>query len=220
MLLYKFRAMSGISFRYTQDIFINRRLFLPTADILNDPNEGVAIIDIQNQYRAWGNQLEERNRRQRIRICAFTEIHKNSVVWSHYADEHRGICIEFDTDHIDIRNNLLKPVTYSNAVPTLKHSSWADEREAFFNKTEEWAYEREWRYIVKEASPFLKFDENAIKRVLLGARFPDDDLDCLRFWLSNYTPKRAIPIVKMKFASTDYSLYEEGEMQNKISRIG
>lgn len=219
MLLYKYRTISGASYRYTQDIFVNRRLYLPTANILNDPNEGVATIDIQNEYRGWGNQLEDRNRRQSIRICSFTETHKNPVVWSHYADEHRGICIEFDTDHIDIRNNLLRPVNYSNTVPILEHKSWKDDRIAFFNKTEEWAYEKEWRYIAKENLPFLAFNGNAIKRILLGARFSDTDLECIQFWLSNYKPSLTVPVVKMKFAATDYSLYEESEMKNKITRI-
>jgi hypothetical protein len=31
---------------------------------------------------------------------------------------------------------------------------------------------------------------------------------------------RSIPVVKMKFASTDYYLYEENEMQGKVARIG
>jgi hypothetical protein len=220
MLLYKFRSISGISFRYTQDVFVNSRLFLPTANILNDPNEGVAIVDIQNQYCGWGNYIEERNRRQRIRVCAFTETHRNPVVWSHYADEHRGICIEFDTDHIDIRNNLLDAVIYSNTVPTLKPNSWADERLSFLNKTKEWAYEKEWRYIVKEDSSFLTFNDSAIKRLLLGTRFQDDDLEWVDFWLSHYTQKRSVPVVKMKFASTDYSLYEESEMRDKTERLG
>ena len=73
MLLYKFRAISGESFRFSQDIFVNKRLFVQTAAALNDPNEGVAIIDIENQYRTWGNQLNESNRRQQTRICALRE---------------------------------------------------------------------------------------------------------------------------------------------------
>jgi len=36
----------------------------------------------------------------------------NALMWSHYADEHRGICIEFNTrDH---RCDRLEPVTYSS----------------------------------------------------------------------------------------------------------
>lgn len=220
MLLYKFRAISGSSFRFSQDIFVNRQLFLPTADSLNDPNEGVAVIEVQNQYRAWGNQLEERNRRSNVRVCALTEQHRSSVVWAHYADEHRGICLELDTDELDTTKGLLQPVQYSDSVPVLGHNSGTDPRTAFLNKTTEWAYEREWRYVSAEPSSVLPLSESTIRRVLLGARFPKSDLSCLEFWLSTYAPKRTVPVVPMNFASTEYSLYEESEMHDKVGRIG
>jgi len=219
VLLYKFRSVSGKAFRFTQDIFVNRRLYVPTAKVLNDPNEGVATIDIKNQYWAWGNQLEERNRQNNIRLCAMTQEYRSPVVWAHYADEYRGICLELDTDEIDTSDGILKPVTYSNVVPVIGHNTGADVREAFLNKTKEWAYEKEWRYISTDASPFLSLTENTIRRVLLGARFESVDLSWVEFWLTNYTSARSVPIVKMKFASTDYALYEESEMLNRIARI-
>ncbi len=220
MFLYKFRSVSGEAFRYSQDIFVNRRLYVPTAKVLNDPNEGVATINIQNQYAAWGNQLEERNRQSQTRLCAMTQDYRSPVVWAHYADEHRGICLELDTDEIDTSDGILKPVTYSNTVPVLGHNTGAHVREAFLNKTEEWAYENEWRYITTNASPFLSLTENAVQRVLLGARFDSADLAWVKFWIANYTSARSVPIIQMKFASTDYALYEESEMQNRTARIG
>lgn len=220
MILYKYRSVSGQAFRYTQDIFINRRLFLPSASKLNDPNEGISNLNIQNQYWAWGNQLEERNRQQSVKLCAFTEMHKNPVVWSHYADEHRGICIELDSNNIDLSSGLLGRVNYSNVVPILEHNSGADKRVAFLNKTDEWAYEKEWRFIADNSNPYLPFNDSAIKRVFLGARFAKEDLSWVTFWISNYSPSKKIPIIKMKFATADYMLYEEGEMGDKIARIG
>ena len=219
MLLYKFRSVSGEAFRFSQDIFVNRRLYVPTAKLLNDPNEGVAIIDIQNQYKLWGNQLAERNRKNSFGICAMSEGYRSPVLWSHYADEHRGICLEIDVAEIDTSNGILRAVSYSNNVPIFDHNSGTDIREAFLNKTEEWAYEKEWRFITSAYNPFLKLTEKAIKRVLLGARFDKSNLSWLEFWLKNYTSARSVPIVKMKFASTDYALYEENEMQNRTERI-
>lgn len=220
MLLYKFRSVSGEAFRYSQDIFVNRRLYVPTARELNDPNEGIAIIDIKNQYRVWGNQLEERNRRHETRLCAMTQDCRSPVLWAHYANDHRGICLELDTDTIDTSDGVLKPVFYSNRVPALDHDPRADGRWAFLNKTEEWAYEKEWRYISKNSSPFLGLTEMSIRRVLLGARFNSSDRDWVKFWIANYTTARSVPIIQMMFASTDYTLYEEGEMKNRIVRLG
>ena len=71
MLLYKYRSLTDSTFRYTQDIFLNSRLFLPQAQSLNDPNEGVAVIDVQNEYRTWANMLFLRNRQSDVRLCSF-----------------------------------------------------------------------------------------------------------------------------------------------------
>jgi hypothetical protein len=219
MKLYKYRSISGDTFRYTQDIFVNRRLFLPQAKMLNDPNEGIAIINIKNELYGWGNQIEERNRQSSVRICAFSETQKNSVMWSHYAAEHRGICIEFEESNLVTNRGILKKVNYSNKVPIIEHNSSSDIKEAFLNKTLEWTYEKEWRYITNNSDIFLAFDKLAIKRVLLGARFEQSNLDWVKFWISYYNKDIDIPIVQMKFASTDYDLYEEHEMSGKIGRF-
>ena len=96
MLLYKYRDLSGNGFKYTQDIFFNRRLFLSQLNLMNDANEAIAEIEINNSMKAYGNLLEERNRKDRIRISSLSETKRSSLMWAHYAASHTGICIEFD----------------------------------------------------------------------------------------------------------------------------
>lgn len=218
MKLYKYCSISGDAFKHTQDIFVNQRLFLSKANMLNDPNEGIAVIDIKNDYRIWGNQHEERNRQDNIRICAFSETHKNSVMWSHYADEHKGICIEMDDSCMITDRGILKKVNYSNSVPILKHSGNIDSRDLFLNKTEEWAYEKEWRYIEEGQNSFLFFNNLAITRVLIGVRFEKSNLEWIKFWIKSFNQDIEIPIVQMKFAPMDYNLYEEHEMTGLVQR--
>ena len=218
MKLYKYRSISGASFRYTQDIFINKRLFVPKASVLNDPNEGIAIIDVQNEYQIMANTYFQYDRQNSIGLCAFSETHRNPVMWSHYSDQHHGICIEFETDYFDLSDGLLKKVNYSNHVSTFPHNGSVDNREAFLNKTVEWAYEKEWRYISNIPDSALYFTELSIERVLLGARFDKSDLSWIKFWLEHYNPKKNVPIVKMQLVLGEYELYEEGETKGKYLR--
>jgi hypothetical protein len=218
MKLYKYRSISGAAFRYTQDIFINRRLFAPQASILNDPNEGIATIDVQNGFRITANTAFEHGRQNNIGLCAFSETHRNPVMWAHYSDQHHGICIEFESNYFDLSDGLLKKVNYSNQVSTFPHNSSFDEREAFLNKTIEWAYEKEWRYITNSSNSFLGVTELSIERVLLGARFDKSDLSWVKFWLEHYSPKKNIPIVKMQLVLNEYELYEESETKGKYLR--
>lgn len=79
----------------------------------------------------------------------------SGLMWSHYADEHRGICIEYDTR--DQPHNRLMKVNYTapRAIKTSDLWQWKakDDSEAreqviqtyFYTKSHEWRYEREWR---------------------------------------------------------------------------
>lgn len=79
------------------------------------------------------------------------------LMWSHYADDHRGVCIEFDTAELPHPN--LKPVNYraprsvraSNLFEwKIQGSAQAEQRvfdTYFLAKAGPWRYEKEWREI-------------------------------------------------------------------------
>jgi hypothetical protein len=85
----------------------------------------------------------------------------NPLMWSHYADEHRGICIEFDT--ADHRCERLEPVAYGSTryllVSDLRDWFLNGSRDAedkigrqfLFAKAPQWRHEREWRAIASGA---------------------------------------------------------------------
>ena len=60
----------------------------------------------QQSKKVWDELMEEI--RQRITTICFTQNPNNMPMWAHYANEHRGFCIEYK---IDIPNNLY-PVFY------------------------------------------------------------------------------------------------------------
>lgn len=81
------------------------------------------------------------------------------LMWSHYGDEHRGLCIEYDTK--DNHCNSLLPVSYDTpgAIKVSDIYRWKVEKSAeterairetfFYAKAPEWRYEREWRDVAK-----------------------------------------------------------------------
>jgi hypothetical protein len=91
--------------------------------------------------------------------------------------------------------------------------------EAFLNKTLDWGYEKEWRYIADTRNPHFSFSNKAIKRVLLGARFAESDIEWVNFWIKSFQPAQPIPVVKMTFAIMEYTLYEESELNQKSTRL-
>ncbi|QQC63117.1 DUF2971 domain-containing protein [Paraburkholderia ginsengisoli] len=83
----------------------------------------------------------------------------NPLMWSHYAEEHRGICVEYLTD--DHRCQVLGPVDYNSSRYVnvsdliewlLRRSTSAKKKifdQYFFAKAPQWKYEREWRAVSK-----------------------------------------------------------------------
>ncbi|WP_190275153.1 DUF2971 domain-containing protein [Collimonas fungivorans] len=83
----------------------------------------------------------------------------SNLMWAHYADSHRGFCIEFRSQYIQAL-----PVTYSDNIAKLEmidlfrlQLSTVDENElgkkvvaALRVKLKEWSYEDEYRYLAND----------------------------------------------------------------------
>lgn len=119
-------------------------------------------------------------------------------MWSHYADEHRGICIEYDTQVLPHKG--LWPIKYggARAVRASELHRWivaqdADAAQAVFNtyflsKALDWKYEQEWRdisgragaaatsYPVRSITFGLRCDPAVKKAVVLMHR-PSDKVE-------------------------------------------
>jgi len=90
-------------------------------------------------------------------ICAFSASWKSPLLWSHYADEHRGICVEYDVG--DLQELILGAVKYeqSRCIKTSIIHDWFYKNDTsaiktikqkfFYNKAKDWKYEEEWRLI-------------------------------------------------------------------------
>ena len=91
------------------------------------------------------------------------------LMWSHYADQHNGICIEYDTSQLEFAKPFA--VDYSG-VRDIKASDlygWIIDElitsrkrvhdSYFYRKASQWRYEKEWRHVRDgsgvDASPYL-----------------------------------------------------------------
>ena len=119
--------------------------------------------------------------RENLRICSFSEVGDSVVMWSHYAANHTGFCLEYDKDQLKTYNvllNLFYPVIYKSEL--FDESNYHKEIIDNFNKTKsfedntknpdiapfniflptlaamhksiEWSYEKEWRIIIQIGS--------------------------------------------------------------------
>ena len=90
--LYKFMRLDANAYK----VLINKQLYLTRLSELNDPADCDWPIEVKDVINIDINH--------RYRICSFCigktpeekeEIMTNQLMWSHYADSSRGICLEF-----------------------------------------------------------------------------------------------------------------------------
>lgn len=82
-----------------------------------------------------------------IRICSFTGSKDNLLFWAHYADSHRGFCVEYDATVWPIAYAF--KVEYSDQYPEASYPPQKSKRalKPLLVKSSEWAYEKEFRTI-------------------------------------------------------------------------
>lgn len=118
-------------------------------------------------------------------ICA-SQTNTSILMWSHYADNHRGVIIEFSDSQPTfsyLRDSII-PVTYSEAKPDFVFGDTPaftqDLRKVATTKSPDWSYEREVRILVFNHPDILKdgqhleIHSSAIVAVYLGARISDE----------------------------------------------
>ncbi len=110
-------------------------------------------------------------------VCCFSSVDDCLLLWSHYGDEHRGICIGYESDN-EIDKNLMKveygakhEVLTSYILDVLlsndKDKQLKLDRAVLCYKAPSWKYEKEWRMIDKlglRPSPLI------LKDVTFGLR--------------------------------------------------
>lgn len=84
----------------------------------------------------------------KYRVFCLTEDPLSTLMWSHYARNHSGICIEFNAGVFPF--SLAKPVQYSKFYPTYRLDMTGAAE--LLTKSDHWAYEREWRVVAEERS--------------------------------------------------------------------
>lgn len=106
----------------------------------------------------------------------------NLLMWAHYADNHKGICLEFNTRDLVMCSALR--VQYAKEFPIMRVYSRDidDNLQIFLNKADVWAYEREYRLIAQERGNantnetlltdehLLQLPETALRSVIVGCQ--------------------------------------------------
>jgi hypothetical protein len=118
----------------------------------------------------------------KLRICCFTQKLDNLLFWAHYADSHKGFCLEYDATLLPV--SLAFKVKYQDSYPTVEYPMPRDQRafQPVLIKSLDWEKELEYRIVLQSGpsamkehnlvssdSKFLSLPNNVIKKIYFGA---------------------------------------------------
>lgn len=117
-------------------------------------------------------------------ICCFGMDEKNILMWSHYSEYHKGICLQFDVFEDPDFFTFALPVNYVDQMPNYEHST-SDPLETIFKpKSKCWEYEKEVRVVKDDDdiknngnSQAFKFKPESLKKVIFGCKAEQDTIN-------------------------------------------
>lgn len=136
---------------------------------------------IPEERRRVDNEIQKFIKKNRnMGVICLSEVCDSILMWSHYAENHKGVCFEFtraeDNNFGDLES--CSPVKYDRYYPIidLRQMLLNQDGETFESmmktKSGDWAYEKEWRLITEEGDQECPLP-GPISRVILGIKIED-----------------------------------------------
>lgn len=171
-----------------KSLLCDNKIWFSKYEKLNDPYE---VTGAYYNYKITAEKNASMGRdnlnRSMVEILALTDSYKNLLMWSHYAKNHKGFCIEFVVED----PSKIHKVQYLEKLPeginpALIHTTDIEEKKEickfFLNKSRAWEYENEYRVIniddwssysvvPKEYGKNIELNEIGlrVKQIILGA---------------------------------------------------
>ncbi len=153
-----------------------------------------------------------------IGVLSLSECKNNILMWSHYAANHRGVCLEFERNANNKLGTDAVPITYSQSR-AFEASSKDFSKNLFFAKHTGWRYEKEWRVLENKGGIAYPFPGPLIS-VICGAQMEDRDIETLIGIIGALNSRREAKIY-VHFAQMNpkiYSLAIKKTRPNKYSK--
>jgi hypothetical protein len=202
MNLFKYSTINC----YSITNLTKNQLYMQPAIHLNDPYEFIFNFDVkEDEYLdfiklIYGDQytifLDKKcsldevltyardyyfpEARKEIGVACLTKNQHDDLMWAHYGNNHRGICIEYDITKFPF--DQFKPIDYVSETLTISMkdiSMLSDQKigkfeEMFLRKHKIWTNETEWRLISK-ANSTINYEANSIVSITFGFFCSDKD---------------------------------------------
>lgn len=210
--LYKYYSIEDDKLQRLIDLLNTKEIYLSNGENFNDP------FDIRITYRKT-NKLKFVDK---FRILCLTSSYSNKLMWSHYADSHKGVCVTIEVDDEFIfpayytrervydDSNLDVILSQTNKRKVKKNLdkpyAMSSKKKLGYVKDSTWAYENEYRVVFydKERVQLINGERLKVKihKVYLG-----NCIDAVKEKIIRDVCKiNKIDVTKIKFDDSGYAI--------------
>ena len=145
---------------------------------------------------------------EQYRVFCLAEEPDCILMWAHYADCHKGICLEFDASQLPFQQGeIANKVEYVSEYP--EYNILSSDILPLIVKSKIWSYEKEWRLIAedeknsmsektyKTKNDFLRISRKTLKSVILGCRISEKGKETVHQIIKKYASHVVISEAKV-----------------------
>jgi hypothetical protein len=129
-----------------------------------------------------------------IGVLCLSEVRDDILMWSHYSDSHRGLCLQFDIKSTFYPfGELLFKVEYTSSYPQINilRDRKDQTRKVLLTKSDIWKHEKEWRIFDPDNGPGIRaYPAEMLTGVIFGCEMPHESRQLIREWAKG----RQIPL--------------------------
>lgn len=187
---------------------------IPQITPRDDESSRSAISRLNYNFPEFQEHTAKEQKLKHRGLFCTTENPKNILMWSHYADEHKGMCIGYEFNYEKLAEiAFIRKVIYpeSDDLDVLTDDDLTDSGQSFdkllIKKSRLWAYEGEWRFILKrnllereEGCEQTLLELGTVREIIFGMRMRADHRDTI----AKIVPKN----VELKVAHAAYRRYQ------------
>lgn len=158
----------------------------------------------QKAYKTISDAIEEQMKNTGI-LC-LTPHNDNILMWAHYANSHKGACIEYDLMADTAAFCFPKKVEYSDDYIKFNYLKEQERvTECIFHKSKAWSYEDEYRIVRPDhAGRIISINPQAIRSICFGCKCDDIEINEIR----EYINKKGWTHIQLKKAEIDDTAFK------------
>lgn len=195
-------ASASEQHRHLKEIANRVNIGKPRHERRGIANRLIAQDSIRKHEQAFRSTMSQ------VGVFSMTPRHLDLLMWPHYADNHRGICLRFDLQTLCQLGLVPMPVQYSQQRPVydfVRDNPQEMMTKSALTKGLPWGYEHEWRLVQSGKGGHVeRVASQIMTAVILGARISSEDERDVLAWISD--SPHTLEVFQAGFHAKDYAL--------------